>query len=235
MSKIDTKKIVDSIRSDLGLPERKGKLKEAFVTQAKKFNLTTDLLSAKTNKAHQELFERYVNSLNEVSAELDTADREGANPNHSAFRSLKIDETYDGNAAFLHALYFENIADPASRITMDSLSYMRLARDFGTFDAWQRDFLACAQSSRCGWVVTGYNMFTRTFMNYVIDLHSINVPIGVYPVIVMDVWQHAYYPDYLRDVKGYTINMMKQLNWDIIEKRFERAQEISSVLGEHDV
>ena len=172
MSKIDTKEIVDSIRSDLGLPERKGKLKEAFVTQARKFNLTTDLLSAKTNKAHQELFERYVNSLNEVSAELDTADREAANPNHSTFRSLKIDETYDGNAAFLHALYFENIADPASRITMDSLSYMRLARDFGTFDAWQEDFIACCLASRNGWAITVYNGFLHRYMNVVVDLQQ---------------------------------------------------------------
>ena len=64
---------------------------------------------------------------------------------------------------------------------------------FGSFDEWQMDFLGCAQASRCGWVVTGFNVFTHTYMNYVIDLHSLNVPIGVIPVIVMDVWQHAYY------------------------------------------
>ena len=230
MSKIDTKEIVDSIRSDLGLPERKGKLKEAFVTQARKFNLTTDLLSAKTNKAHQELFERYVNSLNEVSAELDTADREAANPNHSTFRSLKIDETYDGNAAFLHALYFENIADPASRITMDSLSYMRLARDFGTFDAWQEDFIACCLASRNGWAITVYNGFLHRYMNVVVDLHSLNVPINCYPVVVIDCWEHAYYRDYLDDRKQYIFAMMKELNWEKIEERFKKAERIEKVL-----
>ena len=107
---------------------------------------------------------------------------------------------------------------------------MRLERDFGSFDAWQMDFLACATASRCGWVVTGFNVYTQTYMNYVIDLHSINVPIGVVPVIVMDVWQHAYYSDYLKDVKEYTINMMKELNWNVIDQRFQRTDKIAQVV-----
>ena len=50
------------------------------------------LLSSKTNQAHQEIFEEYVDSLNKVSSELDTVDRDEANEEDSAFRSLKIDE-----------------------------------------------------------------------------------------------------------------------------------------------
>jgi superoxide dismutase, Fe-Mn family len=230
MSKFDTKDIIESIRSDLRLPKSKDKLNEAFVTQARKFNLTTDLLSSKTNKAHQELFERYVSALNEVSAELDTADRDSANPNHSAFRSLKIDETYNTNASFLHSLYFENIADPGSRITMDSLSYMRLARDFGTFDAWQEDFIACCLASRDGWAVTVYNGFLNRYMNVIIDLHSLNVPLNCYPVVVIDCWEHAYYRDYLDDRKTYVFAMMKELNWEKIEERFKKAERIEKVL-----
>jgi Fe-Mn family superoxide dismutase len=227
------KDVVKVIADSLGTNNES--INESLVAQEKQFSLPTEELSKRTKRNHIDLYKDYIDAFNRVSAELDSVNTEAANSNDSRFRSLKIDETYNLNSVYLHELYFANISDLNSEITMDSLSFMKLERDFGTFDAWQRDFLACAQSSRCGWVVTGYNMFTRTFMNYVIDLHSINVPIGVYPVIVMDVWQHAYYPDYLRDVKGYTINMMKQLNWDIIEKRFERAQEISSVLGEHDV
>ena len=113
---------------------------------------------------------------------------------------------------------------------MDTLAFMRLEKDFGSFDAWQMDFLACATASRCGWVVTGFNVYTQTYMNYVIDLHSVNVPIGVVPVIVMDVWQHAYYKDCLKDVKDYTINMMKELNWNVIEQRFKRADKIAQIV-----
>jgi Fe-Mn family superoxide dismutase len=113
---------------------------------------------------------------------------------------------------------------------MDSLAYMRLARDFGTFDDWQKDFIACCQASRCGWAMTYYNFYTKAFMNTFIDLHSENVPVFGYPVIVMDVWQHAYYRDYLKDVKTYVVAMMKQFNWRVIEKRFEKADNISKAL-----
>ena len=113
---------------------------------------------------------------------------------------------------------------------MDSLSYMRLSRDFGTFDDWQKDFMAACKSSRCGWVVTGLNIFLQRYTTCVIDLHSTNVPIGFYPIVVMDVWQHAYYRDYLKDVSTYTKAMMKQLNWKVIEKRIEKSERILSAM-----
>ena len=126
--------------------------------------------------------------------------------------------------------HFSNIADNNSRVAMDSLSFMRLNRDFGTFDDWQRDFMACAKSSRCGWVVTYMNMYTQTYMNCFIDLHTDNVPVGMYPVIVVDMWQHAYYKDYLKDSSTYLSAMMKQLRWSVIEKRFQKADKIIQVI-----
>jgi superoxide dismutase, Fe-Mn family len=224
-----SEEVINSIRDGLGLPP-KPVVNEAYVTQAKKFNLSTELLSNKAKLAHQQLFERYVESLNEISAQLDTVDRDAANSNHSNFRSLKIDEVYNCNAAFLHALYFENISDLHSKISMDSLSFIRLERDFGTFDAWQKDFIACAMSSRNGWAVTVYNGFLKRYMNVTVDLHNINVPINCYPVVILDMWEHSYYRDYLDDKKAYIFAMMKQLNWSVIENRFKDAEKISKVL-----
>mgnify|MGYP006412290885 FL=1 len=131
---------------------------------------------------------------------------------------------------YLHELYFANISDLHSEIPMDSLAYMRLARDFGSFDAWQNDFIACALSNRCGWAITYYNTYLKTYVNCFIDLHSQNVPFGTYPIIVLDTWQHAYYRDYLKDVKTYTYGMMKQLNWNIIESRFEKAEGVAKAI-----
>ena len=85
-------------------------------------------------------------------------------------------------------------------------------------------------SSRCGWAVTYLNVYTQSYMNCVIDLHSKNVPAGMIPVIVMDMWQHSYYKDYLKDSKTYLIAMMKQLNWSVIEKRIEKADKILQVI-----
>ena len=207
------------------------KINEAYVTQAGKFNLQTELLSSKTKKAHQELLEGYVEKLNNISIKLDGSDKSSANLNNSEFRSLKIDETYNHNAAFLHGLYFENISDLNSQIAVDSISYMKLAKDFGTFDKWQEDFVACCLSARNGWAVTMYNMNLRRYVNTVIDLHSDSVMIGMYPVIVMDCWEHSYYRDYLKDRKSYVFAMMKELNWSVIDKRIIRANEIAKILG----
>ncbi len=205
-------------------------INEALSAQPKQVNVKTDFLSSANIQNHIELYEDYIEKFNKVSASLDGADKSEVNSNFSEFRSLKIDETFNMNGAYLHELYFSNIGDEQSRISMDSLSFMRLNRDFGTFDDWQRDFLACGSSSRCGWVVTYLNMYTQTYMNCVIDLHSQNVPVGMYPVIVMDLWQHAYYRDYLKDSDSYMSAMMKQLRWSVIEKRFEKADKILKVL-----
>ena len=227
MKYIIDEKIKNMIKGDLNLND---KLNEALVAQQKKFDNKTEFLSEKNKNNHEELYKQYIKDFNAISAKLDAVDKSQASGNHSAFRQLKIDETYNMNAVYLHELYFANISDVNSNIQMDSLSYMRLDRDFGSFDDWQRDFIACCMASRCGWVVTYLNTYTQKYMNCVIDLHSQNVPTGFYPVIVMDVWQHAYYRDYLSDVKTYTAAMMKELNWNAIEKRFEKADKVLQIL-----
>jgi Fe-Mn family superoxide dismutase len=225
---ISKQNIIDGIRRDLGVD--KDDLNEALVAQIKTFNLPTELLSNANKQNHIELYHQYVKDFNKVSAEIDGANRQESNSTTSDYRSRKIDETYSMNAAYLHELYFANISDLHSNIPMDSLAYMRLSRDFGTFDEWQQDFIACCLASQCGWAITYYNIFTRQYMNCAIDLHSLNVPVGTYPVIAMDVWQHAYYRDYLKDVKTYVFGMMKQLNWKVIEERIKKADKISQIL-----
>lgn len=206
-------------------------LNEAYVAQAGSFNLQTELLSVKTKKQHQELLEGYVNELNDISAKLDGVDKSSANLNNSQFRSLKIDEAYNHNAAFLHGLYFENISDLNSTVAVDSLSYMRLSRDFGTFDKWQEDFIACCMSARNGWAMTVYNPQLQRYMNTIVDLHSSNLMFGCIPVIVMDCWEHSYFRDYLSDRKTYVFGMMKELNWDVIDERIKKADLLAKVLG----
>lgn len=222
--KLTEKDLLAQISKDLGTDE----INEAYVVSDRTFDYRTEAISQSTKQAHQALLNNYVETLNRVSAELDTANREEANPNESVFRSLKIDEVYNLNAAFLHGMFFDNIAED-SRITADSLAFLRLERDFGSFDNWQRDFIATALSSRNGWAVTVYNTFIKRYINVVVDLHSLNIPFSSYPVIVLDVWEHAYYRDYLNDRKKYVFAMMKQLNWKVIEERFQRAEDVAEV------
>lgn len=221
----DVKRVIRE--SLFGAQEQKVEKKlvtEAYVVSAQKFDLATEKLSEENKAAHQELMEGYAKALNEVSAALDTADRDSANPNNSAFRSLKFDETHNLNAVFLHGLFFENISDLRSTLSMDSLAYMRLERDFGSFDAWQRDFIACALSSRNGWAVTVYSVFLKRYMNVVVDLHSGGIPFSSIPVIVLDCWEHSYYRDYMKDRRAYTFAMMKELKWSTIEERIRKVE-----------
>ena len=222
--KITDKDLISGISKDLGLDS----VDEAYVVSDRVFDYRTDAISQSTKQAHQQLLNNYVENLNKISAELDTANREEANSNNSVFRSLKIDETFNLNAAFLHGMFFDNIAE-GSRITADSISFLRLERDFGSFDNWQRDFIATALSARNGWAVTVYNTFIKRYVNVVVDLHSLNVPFSSYPVIVLDMWEHAYYRDYLNDKKKYVFAMMKELNWKIIDERFQRAEDIAEI------
>lgn len=220
--------VIKAINEKLGTG--KEQLDEALVAQQKNFNLPTEFQSAATKKAHDGLYQGYLENFNRISAELDTVNRDDVKSNGSQYRSLRLDETYNMNAVYLHELYFANISDLASNISMDTLTFMRLSRDFGDFDKWQADFIACCLASRCGWAITYYNIFTQTYMNTFVDLHSQNIPVGCIPIIVMDVWQHAYYRDYLSDVKTYTYAMMKELNWSVIEDRIKRAERVAQAL-----
>lgn len=222
------KDVSDIIAESLGT--KKETLNESLVAQVKVYDLPTEALSVRSKSNHLELYAKYVENHNKVSAELDSLDRSHANPNHCKFRNAKLDEVHNLNATYLHELYFSNISDLNSEVTMNSLSYMRLTRDWGTFDEWQRDFLACCKASRNGWAITGFNMFTQSYMNYVIDQHDQHVPVGVFPVVVMDMWQHAYQADYSSDTETYATNMMKQLNWTVIENRLEKAEAIREIL-----
>ena len=223
---MNDKTLTEIIKEELGM---KKPLKESYITQAKKYNLPTELLSDKNKAEHQKLLEKYVASLNEVSTKLDTANLDKANPNHSEFRNLKIDEVFNMNAAYLHALFFENISDQRSIVTMDSLSFMRLERDFGSFDVWQKEFVACALSARNGWACTVYSMMLKRYINIVVDLHSQHVPIGCIPIIVLDCWEHSYYRDYLSDRKTYAYGMMKEFDWKEIESRIKKAEKIAKI------
>jgi len=224
---MNDKTLKQIIREELGMKDKP--LNESYVVQAKKYNLPTELLSEKNKKEHQQLLAKYVKALNEVSTKLDTVSREDSNLNYSEFRALKIDEVYNLNAAYLHALFFENISDQRSLITMDSMAFMRLERDFGSFDAWQKDFVACCLSARNGWGVTVYNTMLKRYINVVIDLHHHNIPMGSHPIIVMDCWEHSYYRDYLSDRKTYVYGMMKELDWKEIDERFKKAEKISKI------
>lgn len=225
MKKSDVREV---IRDSLGLNE-KDSLEEGYVAQPKSYDLNTEMILSKTKEGHKELYVTYVDSLNHVNAQLDSIDKRIADSNVSDFRSTKINEQYNMNAVYLHELYFANISDPYSEINVDSLSHMRLNRDFGTFNDWQMDFRACAMAAQSGWVVTVYSTYLKKYVNMIVDGNSQQSLIGTYPVIVLDMWEHAR-RDYVNNKNDYIRSMMRELNWNVIEERFKRCDLINQAL-----
>jgi Fe-Mn family superoxide dismutase len=227
MAGIDLGEIIKkSLRSQLPVVD------EAYVAQPKAYSQVTEFSSQKTKDAHEALYKGYVETLNRVSSELDTAERSKADAKHSEFRSLKLDETYNLNAVWLHELFFGNCFDPHSEVYMDSMAYLRLERDFGTFEDWQKDFMGCALASGQGWAVCGYHLYLQRYINTMVSNHSQDVMIGLYPLVVVDMWEHSYYKDYQTDKKSYLVAMMRELNWNVIEERVKKAEELSQVMGQ---
>lgn len=220
----------EQLRKDLTLlgDDEPEVIEESYAAQPKKYTLNTEALRSKTKQQHFELYDAYLQSLNQVSADLDRVDRTQANQNYSEFRDAKRSEVFNLNAVALHELYFANISDIYSEVNMDSLAYMRINRDFGTFDDWQRDFMACAMGAR-GWVVTVLSTYLQRYINIVIDSHDQGIPIGTYPLIVLDCFEHAR-RDYLNNKQAYVEAMMLELNWRVIEERFKRADAILEIL-----
>lgn len=199
-------------------------IKEALVAIPQAFNLNTERLSETTKRVHEQLYNAYVDTFNKTSSALDGANEHESSSNSSEFRSLKVDENYNFNAIKLHELYFHNIADQASEISVDALPYMRLSRDFGTFENWQFDFMATCQAARSGWAVLVFEPYKNVYMNVVVDSHNVGIPLGAVPVLVMDMWEHAYICDYENDKNDYIVAMMREINWNVVEARMALAE-----------
>lgn len=203
---------------------------ESYVAEPKAYNQVSEFVSQKTKESHVALYQSHIDTLNRVSAELDTASRGEADSKHSVFRNLKIDETRNLNSVWLHELYFANCFDPHSEVYMDSMSYLRLERDFGTFEDWQKDFMACAMACGQGWAVCGYNTFLKRYVNTIVNCDSVDVMLGLHPLIVVDMHEHSYFKDYRTDKKSFLIAMMREFNWNVVEERFKKAEGINQVL-----
>lgn len=224
-------KVKDSLKKSGHFPElneiktKNTKIvKEALITTPSSFVLKTEKLSRSSKEAHENLYKKYSESFNKVSSELDAVNKYEAGSYASMYRSLKMDECYNLNAIKLHELYFNNISDLASEIHVDTIPYMKLSRDFGNFENWQFDFIACAMSAREGWAVTVYEPYKNTYMNICIDSHNVGIPIGTVPVLVIDMWSHSFYKDYEIDKRSYLISMMREINWDVVEARMALAE-----------
>ena len=204
-------------------------ISEAVILMPRSFVLKTDVQSPTTKENHEKLYKSYVDSFNKISSKLDSVSKQDAeNPNDSEFRRLKIDENHNMNGAKFHELYFMNIGDLNSEIRADSIPFMRLSRDWGTFDQWQLDFRACGMAATEGWAVCYFDPFKQRYFNSFVEKHNMYIPLMGIPVIILDTWHHAWFYDYPGEKMEYLNKSMRELNWDVIEMRM-LASEMSKL------
>ncbi len=168
------------------------------------------------------LYVGYVNKLNEIEERLKTVDMSKANQIFSELRALKTDESFALNGVLLHELYFENLGGKGGKPSGE-LSEL-IARDFGSFDKWVEEFKACGMAAR-GWVKLGLCLYDGKLHNYCMDSHNFNVPGGTAPILIMDVYEHAYMIDYGVKRPPYIEAFMKNIDWSVSEKRLGKLPE----------
>lgn len=174
------------------------------------------------------LYTGYVNKLNEIEERLKTVDISKANQTFSDLRALKADESFALNGVVLHELYFENLGGQGGMPT-GKLADL-ITRDFGLPETWNENFKACGLAAR-GWVILGLSTYDGKLHNYCLDSHNTTFPASCVPLLVMDVYEHAYTIDYGVKRPPYIDAFMKNIEWEAAAKRLESVnlEEISRI------
>lgn len=176
-------------------------------------------LSENQLSQHNTLYLRYVNKLNEINEKLKTADKEKANAAHSEYRDLKIDRVFSNNGVILHELYFENLSPISAKPSR--CFEVAIVRDFSSYDNYIADLKSSMKSTRNGWVISAYNFRTGKIENYIFEFHDLYLPVDIKPLLVIDVWEHAYMIDYGIDKDSYIKAFFNNVDWNIVSNRYK--------------
>lgn len=171
----------------------------------------------KSLKEHEELYHGYVKNYNKILQLLEGASSKDSNIHHSDFGELKRRFTWAHNGVFLHQMYFENLGGKNS--TPNSKARRLIKEDFGTVKNFQNDLLDSGKVPPVGWVVWGYSALDEKTHIVVIEQHHNSCPIGFFPLLVLDLFEHSYYLQYQTDRASFLKATWDDINWDVIENR----------------
>lgn len=121
----------------------------------------------------------------------------------------------------LHEYYFENLRPAAEPAPPGGSGLAQaLGRYFGSVEAWKTDFQAIGEMRGVGWVILFEDPVTDRLTNHWITLHQEGIPAGFKPLLVMDVWEHAYMRDYRATERGrYLDAFFRNIDWAVVERR----------------
>jgi Fe-Mn family superoxide dismutase len=174
---------------------------------------------------HWKLYEGYVANTNALRSELEIlrAEGKGGTP-HFADRRRRFGFEYNGMV--LHEYYFGNLKAGAPALADGSPLGQALAKQYGTVAAWQEDFVKTGASRSIGWAICYLDPATGDLTNHFVQLHEEGNVAGFVPVLVMDVWEHAYMVDYGAGGRpDYMKAFFGNVNWPAVEARYVQAKE----------
>jgi Fe-Mn family superoxide dismutase len=180
-------------------------------------------------KEHLALYAGYVRQVNALHDELaELRNRGRASGTDHEFAELTRRLGFEYNGMILHEYYFSNLRPGAEpRPAPTTKVAQGLTESFGSVEQWRLDFHAIGSMRGIGWVILAQDPVTRRLTNHWVTLHEIGVPASFKPILVMDVWEHAFMRDHAATEKGrYLEAFFRNIDWRIVEHRFEEPMAI---------
>jgi Fe-Mn family superoxide dismutase len=178
------------------------------------------IIDKETMKIHHDKhFAGYVKGLNKTLEKLETARKDG---NYDAIGCLENDLAFNGSGVVLHWIYFGTIGPKAGGKPTGKLAEF-IKRDFGSFDAFWKQFAAASKKVQgSGWGVLAFEPFSKRLVVLQAEKHQNLTSWGVMPILVCDVWEHAYYLKYQNRRAEYVDNFAKIIDWNKVAGNLDR-------------
>lgn len=190
------------------------------------FNKDLVGISKKTLEIHHDkLYQGYVKKMKEVSEKLMEMNQTGvgldaSNQSYSELRALRDAETFTVNGVYLHEYYFSVLGGDG---TPTGSLVDALTEKYGSLEKFVAFFSATGMAVR-GWVVLAWDTQLERLKIYGCDAHNQGGVWGCLPIIVLDVYEHAYFLDYDSDRATYIKNFWKNFNWSAANALYEKIK-----------
>lgn len=194
--------------------------------QAGRFDLRgLNGISDQTIEMHFKLYEGYVQAANKLRAQLFAIiqDEKVDQEEMPAYSELTRRLGFEYNGMVLHEYYFSNLKRGSSAQPKPHAPFALIAeRSFGSFNVWKTDFSSVGMMRGVGWAICYLDPASGTVSNHWISLHEQGNIAGFVPVLVMDVWEHAYLLDYKPSERSdYIEAFFSNVDWKMVEERME--------------
>jgi len=170
-------------------------------------------------KNHFTLYQGYVTNTNKLMEILAQMTKEGK-AGTPEFGELKRRLGWEFNGMRLHEYYFENLGGKGGPEKTGKL-FKKVSEDFGSNEVWEKEFKAVGTMRGIGWAILYQDKLTGRLINFWINEHDVGHPAGCTPILIMDVFEHAFMLDYGLKRADYIEAFIKNINWAAVEGRLK--------------